>query len=135
MHSVSTVDSTPTSHSPPSTIASTRPVKSSTQCRAQVGLGEPERFADGAASGTPARRMSSRATGWAGMRTATVSSPPDVSFGTRPDFGRMTVIGPGQNCPASRSSAAGSSRTSGATSSSEETCTMSGLSLGRPLAA
>ena len=78
-------------------IASTRPVRSWIQCPAQVGLGEPERLADGAANGVPARRISSRATGWEGIRSATVSSPPDVSYGTRADFSRITVIGPGQN--------------------------------------
>ena len=61
-----------------------------------MGLGEPERLAEGAATGTPARRMISRATGWEGMRTATVSSPPEVSIGMQSRFGRMTVSGPGE---------------------------------------
>ena len=77
-------------------MASTLPHRSWTQCWAVVGLGEPERLAEGAATGTPARRMISRATGWEGMRTATVSSPPEVSIGMQSRFGRMTVSGPGE---------------------------------------
>ena len=44
----STVDSTPTGVGPPSRINSMRPSRSSRTCPARVGLGRPERFAEGA---------------------------------------------------------------------------------------
>ena len=49
--------------------------------------------------------------------------------------GSTTVIGPGQNRAASRCSASGTARTKGGSSCREAMCTISGLSLGRPLAA
>ena len=130
-----TVDSSPTAQSPPSTIASTRPIRSSQTCSKAEGLGRPERFADGAASGTPAARMIARAAGCDGMRTATVSSPPVVSFGTIADFFMMIVSGPGQKASASFFAAAGISATSGGSSSIALMWTISGLSEGRPLTA
>mgnify|MGYP002508471084 CR=1 FL=1 len=44
-------------------MASMRPSMSSSICRAQVGLGRPERLPLGAATGTAAARMISRVTG------------------------------------------------------------------------
>ena len=97
-----TVDSSPTLHAPPSTMASTLPHRSLIQCSAVVGLGEPDRFAEGAATGTPAQWIICLATGWEGMRTATVSNPPEVSSGMFSLLGRMMVSGPGENCSHSR---------------------------------
>ena len=116
-------------------MASTRPIRSSRQCRQVVGLGLPERLADGAARGTPASRMTARATGSEGIRTATVSSPPEVVSGTRADFSRMMVRGPGQNRSASPLASGGTSFTRGGHSSIPWMWTMRGLSEGRPLAA
>lgn len=48
-----TVDSTPTSQSPPAIITSALPIKSSITCSALVGLNLPEIFALGAAIGAP----------------------------------------------------------------------------------
>ena len=73
-----------------------RPSMSSNTCAAAVGLGRPERFALGAATGTPASSMSLRATGCSGSRMATVSSPAVTFAGTRADFGKIIVSGPGQ---------------------------------------
>ena len=69
------------------------------------------------------------------MRTATVSSPPVVSFGTIADFFMMIVSGPGQKASASFFAAAGISVTSGGSSSIALMWTISGLSEGRPLTA
>ena len=43
-----------------------------TRTTRKVGLGLPLRLALGAANGTPAARMTARATGWLGIRIATV---------------------------------------------------------------
>jgi len=67
-------------------------------CAARVGLGFPEAFALGAASGAPVAAMSARATGCAGMRTATVGWPAVMIGGTRDgSAGKRRVSGPGQN--------------------------------------
>ena len=59
--------------------------------------GFPEILAEGAAMGTPARRMISRVTALSGQRTATVESPPVVRRGTQSRAGSTMVSGPGQN--------------------------------------
>ena len=129
------MDSTPTPQSRDWRMASTRPIRSSAQWRQVVGLGLPERLAEGAARGTPAARITPRAMGSAGIRTATVSSPPEVVSGTSADLGRMMVRGPGQKAAARASASLGSSRTNGAHSSMAWMWTIRGLSDGRPLAA
>ena len=58
-----TVDSTPTWHSPPSTMADILPLMSSITCFAVVGLGLPDRFAEGAARGHPLAFIIALATG------------------------------------------------------------------------
>ena len=67
-------------------------------CAAVVGLTRPERLADGAATGRPTARSSVCATGCAGARTATVSSPALASSDTPPSVrrGSTRVSGPGQ---------------------------------------
>jgi hypothetical protein len=82
---------------PPSRIRSIRPWRSSQTCLAMVGLGRPNLFAEGAAMGTALSSMSLLATGWLGMRTATVSNPPVVTVGTLSVLGKTSVSGPGQN--------------------------------------
>ena len=89
--------STPTEQAPPSKMPSILPHMSSTMCWAVVGLGRPEVLPEGAAMGTPARRMTSRVRGWLGQRTPTVSKPPVVRKGTISRRGRIMVSGPGQN--------------------------------------
>ena len=64
--------------------------------RAAVGESSVKRFALGAAIGTPATRINSSATGWAGMRRPTVGSPAVTISGIRACFGTTSVRGPGQ---------------------------------------
>ena len=52
-------------------------------CAEVVGLGLPERLPEGAAIGTPAALINACATGCAGNRTPTESSPPAVTAGIR----------------------------------------------------
>ena len=61
-----------------------------------VGLGLPERLAEGAAKATPDARMTACTTGWDGMRTPTVSSPAQVTPETSGPRGSTMVSGPGQ---------------------------------------
>ena len=98
---VMTVDSTPTEQSPESIMSGTLPSRSFSQCFAEVGLGFPDIFAEGAASGTPAALIIALAIGCSGMRTPTVSSPPLVLNGMRLLFLRIIVSGPGQKAFAS----------------------------------
>jgi hypothetical protein len=63
---------------------------------AVVGLMWPKILALGAATGTPARRISSSATGWAGMRTPTRGRPAVTASGTALVRGSRSVSGPGQ---------------------------------------
>ena len=66
---------------------------------AAVGLTRPERLAEGAAIGRPAARSSACATGWAGARSARVSSPALASSETPLASRRRStrLNGPGQN--------------------------------------
>ena len=90
------VDSTPTAQGPPSTTASILPSMSSSIWAAVVGLGRPEVFPEGAATGTWATRRMARHTGWAGQRIPTVSSPAVTTSGTRGFRRKIMVSGPGQ---------------------------------------
>ena len=80
-----------------------RPSRSAATWAARVGLTRPERFAEGATSGTPAAAISARATGWLGARKATLSRPARASRATRHcgETGATRVSGPGQNACAS----------------------------------
>ena len=75
---------------------------SSSMCCAVVGLGFPEVFPEGAATGVPAVRMMARHMAWAGHRIPTVSSPAVTASGTTGFRRRIMVSGPGQNRSASR---------------------------------
>ena len=77
-----------------------RPSMSSSICRAQVGLGRPDRFPLGAATGTPAARITARARGWPGHRTPTVSRPQVTALGTFSRRWRTMVRGPGHTASA-----------------------------------
>ena len=90
------VDSRPIPTCPPSMIISIASPRSSSTCSAIVGLGLPDVLALGAATKPPAALISSCAIRSLGKRTATLSSPPVVSFGTMSAFGRIIVSGPGQ---------------------------------------
>ena len=94
---VSTVDSTPNSQSPPSIMASILPHISSITYFAFVGEGSPDVFALGAATGHPDALINARAVSFSGIRTATVSSPPDTVLPIFSLFGRMIVNGAGKN--------------------------------------
>ena len=101
-------------------------------CWKLVGLGFPEVFPEGAATGTPAAWMMARHMEWAGHRIPTVSSPAVTtsgitcgpkwvaeqtgpcssslsSSGVRCLHRRIIVSGPGQNRFASRQAASGMS--------------------------
>ena len=90
------VDSTPTEQGPPSTMASIFPSMSSHIWAAVVGLGRPEVFPDGAATGTSAASRMARHTGWEGQRIPTVSSPAVTTSGTMGLRRKIMVRGPGQ---------------------------------------
>src|SRR5437588_7344169 len=115
------------------------------------------KLALGAARGRAAASMRRVAMSFAGMRTATVLRAPVVSAGTGIgdrgegrgervseisdfrfsifDLGRTSVSGPGQNLAASFSASSGHSLTKRLAWATLETCTISGFSGGRPLAA
>ena len=95
--SETTVDSTPTEQSLPITTASIFPSRSFITWRAVVGLGLPEVFADGAASGKPLKEIMSQMVLSLGNLTATVSSPADTLSATLSARGNTIVKGPGQN--------------------------------------
>ena len=101
------VDSIPMPTGPPSSIIAIFPFKSSATWAASVGLGRPEVLALGAAMRQPLFRIRSNATGWFGIRTATVSIPPVVAEGTVSFFQTIMVRGPGQKASASFWAAAG----------------------------
>ncbi len=90
------VDSTPTVQGPPSKMPSIFPSISSSIWAAQVGLGRPEVFPEGAATGVPAAAITALVTGWSGQRIPTVSSPAVTTSGTQGRRFRMMVSGPGQ---------------------------------------
>ena len=72
-----------------------RPSRSSRTACQVVGLGRPLRLAEGATSGPPAAAIRSRASGAAGTRTATVSSPAVTAYGSTPRDGSTRLSGPG----------------------------------------
>ena len=116
-------------------IISILPSRSSITCSAFVVLGLPDALALGAAIGIPASFISLLAIGCDGIRIATVSSPPVVSFGTLSDLKSIMVSGPGQNLSARALALPGMSFTKGVISSKLDICTISGLSDGLPFAA
>ena len=85
--------------------------------------------------GTPASSINACATGCAGMRTATVSSPPVVSRGIMSFFGKIIVSGPGQNASISFFALSGTSAAISYNPVSFAICAIRGLSEGRPFAA
>ncbi len=104
------VDSSPTSHAPPSSTRRSGP-NSSRTCCAVVGLTWPNLLADGAATAPlptfANSRSSACATGCEGQRRPTVSWPPVTIAGTRGDFFRIIVRGPGQKAAARRAGGLG----------------------------
>ena len=115
------VDSTPIPTAPSSRIPSILPARSWYTWEASVGLGLPERFADGPATGSPALSINSKVTPLSGQRSATVSKPPVLSKGTIFDFFKMSVSGPGQKLSIRRFAFSGTLSTRGYTSSIFET--------------
>ena len=113
-----------------------RPSRLAQTCAARVGLILPLALAEGAASGLPVAASKARIARCAGTRTAMVSSPPVTRLAIpEPDrTGSTNVNGPGQYRPAN--ARARSSNTANASAVCRSaTCTISGLKLGRPLAA
>ena len=80
-------------------------------------------------------RIRSRATGWLGKRTATVSRPAVTTSGILSDFGTMRVIGPGQKASIKAWAIGESPFVSASISSFSAIWRIRGLSAGRPLAA
>ena len=122
----------PTGQEPPSSTASMRPSRSANTVRASVGLGRPLTFAEGAAMGRSTSRSRSRVTGWSGKRTAMVSSPAVTTSGTTALCRTIIVSGPGQNSFASSAKHGGTSCISSSAWRRSCTCTIMGLSAGRP---
>lgn len=129
-----TVDSNPTCAGPPCRMHGIRPSISSATAAQVVGLGRPERLADGAATGTAQARRKAWATGCAGHRTPTVSKPAVTSSGTEGCRGTITVKGPGQKRSIRRRATAGTRRATRPTIAASATWTINGLSAGRPFA-
>ena len=100
-----------------------------------VGLGRPDRLAEGAAKAQPLASMTWRTTGWLGIRMPTVSSPAQHSSATSGPRGMMMVSGPGQKAAASSWARSGYSLTRPGSIFTSSMWTMRGLSWGRPLAA
>ena len=88
----------------------------------------------GAATGTPARRINSSATGCAGMRTPTSGRPAVTASGTALVRGSSRVSGPGQKACISLRAASGTSMTSPSSIARLEICTITGSHAGRCLA-
>ena len=141
------VDSMPTGQAPPSRISScssSRSENSSATCAAVVGLTRPKRLALGAATPItpcrPAAFSSACATGCDGQRTPTESWPPAATAATSGRRGRISVSGPGQKAAISATAKSGTLCASGATAARQSPasaggmCTISGWSLGLPLA-
>lgn len=93
-------------------------------------------LADGATTAPPKACRIASATGWAGMRIATVSSPAVANSATGQSsvFGTTSVSGPGQNASASLNARA-SKRPIRRAAARSATWAISGLKAGRPLAA
>jgi len=129
------VDSSPTRQGPPSSAALAKPPVSSKASANAVGLGRPERLAEGAATGRPKAASTAWASGWSGARTATVSSPARARSHTAAVsvIGATSVSGPGQNASASLT-ARGPSAAILSAASSPVTWAIMGLKRGRPLA-
>jgi len=99
-----------------------------------VGDGLPEILALGAAMGTPAQFISSKAALLSGILTATVSRPPVVRLGTPSFLFTTNVRGPGQKVSISVTMSGLSIGVSCPMSDALEICTIIGLSDGLPLA-
>ena len=130
------VDSSPAAQGPSSITSSAAAPRLATTCAARVGLMPLLRFAEGAASGRSAASISARIARCAGTRIATVSSPAVTSdaIGAPSRSGSTSVNGPGQKASASAAAVA-SNTASRSASARSGTWTISGLKLGRPLAA
>jgi hypothetical protein len=102
-----TVDSTPASVCPPCRMQSIRPPRSSCTASQVVGLGRPDRLADGAGTGVSQAARNLWVSGRPGIRTPTVSSPAVTTDGSSGCLGRMIVSGPGRKRSRSGSAAAG----------------------------
>ena len=130
------VDSNPASVAPSSRINGTFPPRLLATCAAVVGEIPPLALAEGAAKGRPDAAINPCIARCRGTRTAIVANPAVTSeaIPESPLTGSTNVNGPGQNAAASaRASASNTAIRSAAARSA--TCTISGLKLGRPLAA
>lgn len=130
--SETTVDSMPTRAGPASNTGTASPSEARTWA-ASVGETAVNRFALGAASGTPAASSRASATGWEGTRNPTVGNPAVTMPGMEGCLGTTIVRGPGQNARASFSAFSGHTAASARAAAASFTCTMSGLDAGRPL--
>jgi hypothetical protein len=115
-------------------IQSMRPSRSANTWPAVVGDGRPERLALGPATGVAAALINARAIGWAGMRTATVDRPPNVTEGTDAAADRTIVNGPGQYASANPRAAGVTSAATRSNQVGSGRWMINGLSGGRILA-
>jgi len=93
----STVDSMPILHGPPSRTGGAFSPNNSSTWAAWVGLVRLDGFALGAATGCLTKSSTSRKSGCAGERRATVFPPAVISLGTHDFLGNTMVRAPGQN--------------------------------------
>lgn len=102
-------------------------------CSARVGLTSPDALAEGAAMGRPAARISDCAITCAGARSATVETGADEKRDRRCRKARQDERDAAR--PEGAGKRVGLRREAGmGCCSRPETCTMSGLKVGRPLA-
>ena len=104
-----------------------------------MGLMRPNRFALGpdtpATPSAAAAASSARATGCDGQRRPMLVWPAADAVPLPERRGTITVKGPGQNASASACAQAGHSAANARAAATSLTCTISGWSAGRPLAA
>ena len=130
-----TVDSKPISVASPIRMQSTRPLRSSNTACQVVGLGLPDKLADGATIGVSHSLINVFAIVFFGILTPIVESPADASEETVSLLGNTTVSGPGKNVLIKDWAVSGIEEATSEIWHGEATCTIKGLSDGRRLAA
>ncbi len=127
------VEAAPPGDVPASTTTSTSSPSISSAWAASVAAGRPVRLAELTASG-PVRSRISRATGWSGIRTATVPRVSPRSHCSEAWAWQTRVSAPGQNSSTSARAHVGTRTASASRVVAAETRTGGGMSRPRPLA-
>jgi hypothetical protein len=115
-------------------MQSIRPSRSSKTACQVVGLGRPDKFAEGAATGVSHSRKNSSANLLPGILTPIVSKPAVANGEIFFAFGSTNVSGPGKNFSINFPPFGVMAETNSSIWSIFPKCTISGLSDGRPLA-